>query len=226
MHGLQNIKRIYIQWVTVQQLLFGMVMLSAKQHSVFGTQSRELNEYEGVSVCLQRTACWIKPTEIAWPEPRNRNITNPPFHDIYKLSQTIFDYYSILYLLSETSVKVNQKKETARKRARVWDETVCFSEGTWYRTELKCCQVRFEPHTLHGRTPERDNTAILSLLRTKLSHGDKATTEGSRRRLPPESHCDWLLHFPAKYEIHDNGNDDKYVKLVLQDAGLIPRCSN
>jgi len=160
MHGLQNIKRIYIQWVTVQQLLFGMVMLSAKQHSVFGTQSRELNEYEGVSVCLQRTACWIKPTEIAWPEPRNRNITNPPFHDIYKLSQTIFDYYSILYLLSETSVKVNQKKETARKRARVWDETVGFSEGTWYGTELKCCQVRFEPHTAwqNSRTWQHCNT--------------------------------------------------------------------
>jgi len=43
----------------VQQLLFGMVMLSAKQHSVFGTQSREFNEYEGVSVCLKCTACWI-----------------------------------------------------------------------------------------------------------------------------------------------------------------------
>jgi len=204
MHGLQNIKRIYIQWVTVQQRLFGMVMLSAKQHSVFGTQSREFNEYEGVSVCLQRTACWIKPTAIAWPEPRNLNITNVPFHDIHQLSQTIFDYYVILHLLTwNVGKSQSKKKKNARKRASVWDETVCFSVGTWYGTELKCCQVPFKPHILHGRTPERDNTAILSLLGTKLTHGDKATTEGSRRRLPPKPHCDWLLHFPSKYKMQD-----------------------
>ena len=205
MLGLQSMKRIYIQWVTVQQLLFGMVMLSAKQHSVFGTQSREFNEYKGVSACLQCTACWINPTEIAWPEPWNRNMTNAPFHDdIYINFLKPFSTITVSCIFSrETSVKANQKKRTKKRARGGWDSYSLLFEGHMIRNRTQVLSSAFRT----TRSPWQNSRTWQHCNSLTARNKVIARRQSDNWRLPkkaaPKTPSDWLLHFPAKYKTHD-----------------------
>jgi len=192
-------KRIYIQWVTVQQLLFGMVMLAAKQHSVFGTQSREFNEYEGVSLCLQCTACWINPTEIAQPEPRNQNITNASFHDFLKPFSTI----TVSCIFSrETSVKANQKR-THEKDSACGMRQIQSAFRRAHDTEPNSSVVKcLSNHTLS--MAELQNVTTLHYSLSLLGKKVIARRQSDKWRLPKKGAPKvplWLVvAFPSKWK--------------------------